>query len=245
LNRRLVFVSFFGLAAIVGGYVALCGIVLRPMPKALDAMASDALVTVEAEPWPTFRPTGAEPAEGFIFYPGARADPQAYAPAARAIAAEGYVVVIVPMPFNLAIFCPNAAAEVMEAYPGVERWAVGGHSLGGAMAVKFVHDHPGAVDGVILWAPFYLLENGDLADRDLDVMTVYGTRDGLVSQESIDGSRSRLPADARWVAVEGGNHAQFAWYGSQTSDNPATITREAQQQEIVTATLDLLAVLKE
>jgi len=40
-------------------------------------------------------------------------DPRAYAPAARALAEEGYLVVIVPMPLNLAVLAPGRAAEVM------------------------------------------------------------------------------------------------------------------------------------
>jgi hypothetical protein len=28
------------------------------------------------------------------------------------------------------------------------------------------------------------------------------------------------------VSIEGGNHAQFGWYGPQEGDNPATISRE-------------------
>ena len=39
--------------------------------------------------------------------------------------AAGYLVVIVPMPLNLAVFAPGRAAEVMAAYPGIElEWVV-------------------------------------------------------------------------------------------------------------------------
>jgi hypothetical protein len=34
----------------------------------------------------------------------------------------------------------------------------------------------------------------------------------------------------RWVAIKGGHHAQFGWYGPQNRDNPATISREAHQE---------------
>jgi NAD(P)-dependent dehydrogenase (short-subunit alcohol dehydrogenase family) len=51
-------------------------------------------------------------------------------------------------------------------------------------------------------------------------------------------------AGTTWVAIQGGNHAQFGWYGDQSGDNPATITREEQQAQIVQATADLLAQLR-
>jgi hypothetical protein len=43
------------------------------------------------------------------------------------------------------------------------------------------------------------------------------------------------------VPIEGGNHAQFGWYGTQAGDGQATISREAQQAQIVDATTALLA----
>jgi hypothetical protein len=67
----------------------------------------------------------------------------------------------------------------------------------------------------------------------------------LAAPETIDASRSLLPPDTQWTAIEGGNHAQFGWYGPQPGDNQATITREEQQAQIVAATLQLLQQLAE
>lgn len=63
--------------------------------------------------------------------------------------------------------------------------------------------------------------------------------------DDIAASRPLLPADTRWVAIEGGNHAQFGWYGPQAGDAPATISRQEQQRQIVVATLEVLAALNE
>jgi len=98
------------------------------------------------------------------------------------------------------------------------------------------------VKGLLLWAS-YPAASDDLSDLDLAVISIYGTLDGLASEEEVVDSRDLLPADTRWVAVEGGNHAQFAWYGPQSGDNPATISRDDQQELVVAATLDLLARL--
>lgn len=230
---------------VVAGILGITGgIVLRPMPEALDALESGDGVEVVTEPWLAFRPVGTQPTVGLIFYPGARADARAYAPIARDIAGGGYQVVVVPMPLNMAIFDPDAAGRVIETYPDIERWVVGGHSLGGAVAASFARNHPDLVDGLVVWAPYYLLKCPDLSGTDLVAVTIYGTLDGLIPLTRVEASRPCLPADARWIAIEGGNHAQFSWYGGQTSDNPATITREMQQKEAISATLSLLATLE-
>ena len=72
------------------------------------------------------------------------------------------------------------------------------------------------------------------------MISIYGTRDGLATAGEIDASRALLPGTTNWVPIEGGNHAQFGWYGSQSGDNEATIGREQQQAQIVDATCALL-----
>jgi hypothetical protein len=215
---------------------------LGPMPEALAALESDPQVQVETEPWFEFRPAGETPDTGLILYPGGRVDPRSYAPMARAIAAEGYLVVIVPMPLNLAVFGAGRAAETMAAFPEIERWAIGGHSLGGAMAANFARQNPQQVDGLVLWAA-YPAGGDDLSGQELEAVSIFGTQDGVATPGDIAASRPLLPPDTRWVAIEGGNHAQFGWYGAQNGDNPATISRQEQQAEIVGATTGLLSDL--
>jgi hypothetical protein len=226
------------------GFVVWAERTLPPMPDALSALESDGSVQVATERWLVFSPVSPEPHTGLILYPGGRVDPHSYAPTARAIAASGYVVVIVPMPLNLAIFGSGAAADVIAAYPEITTWAIGGHSLGGAMAARFAFGHSDQVQGLILWAA-YPDSSNDLSDRTLPVTSIYGTLDGLATTEKIDASRALLPGTTEWVAIEGGNHAQFGWYGPQSGDNPATITREEQQTQVVEATLRLLQSLQQ
>jgi dienelactone hydrolase len=228
----------------VGGFVFWAEMTPSPMPEALAAMRSSEEVEVSVDRWLVFSPANQQATTGFILYPGGRVDPHSYAPAARATAMEGYLTVIVPMPLNLAVFGADQALAVIAAFPKVDRWAVGGHSLGGAMAARFAHGHASEVDGLVLWAAYPDASN-DLSTSDLAVTSIYATLDGLATQDKIDASRSLLPLDTNWVEIEGGNHAQFGWYGPQSGDNPATISREEQQEQIVEATLELLGYLGE
>jgi hypothetical protein len=240
-----IFLALFSLALVLFavGFVVWGETPSQPMPEALAASQSDKAVTVTSGNWLIFTPTAAQPTTGFIIYPGGRVDYRAYAPVAHQIAAQGFLVVIVPMPLNLAVFGASSAQDVLAAYPQIQNWAIGGHSLGGAMAANFIKAHPGAVQGLALWAA-YPATNDDLSKSGLHVVSIIGSLDGLATGEKIKASRPLLPEDTTWVSITGGNHAQFGWYGDQSGDNAATISRSDQQAQVVAATLGLLESLK-
>lgn len=241
LGKILVAVAIL-LVIMIAGFLIWANTPLGPMPEALAALQSDSRVEVETEPWLIFRPTGDAKTTGLIIYPGGRVDARSYAPTARAIAEAGYPTIIVPMPLNLAVLGADRASDIIAGLPEVETWAVGGHSLGGAMAANYVYGEPEAVEGMVLWAA-YPASNNDLSSQDLAVASIYGTLDGVASGESIDASRASLPPATVWVAIEGGNHAQFGWYGPQGGDNEPTIARQEQQAQVVGATIALLEAL--
>ncbi len=217
---------------------------LGPMPEALAALESDADVVVSIEDWITFEPTSGVPTTGFIFYPGGRVDPRSYAPAAREIARQGYLAVIVDMPLNLAVFDPDRASQVIASHPEIINWAIGGHSLGGSMAASFAADPMNGLEGLVLWAS-YPTSNTDLSKLQVSVASIFGSEDGLVSAEEIETSVSLLPTTTVWIKINGGNHGQFGWYGDQRGDNPATISREEQQFQAVQGTIDVLERIQE
>jgi pimeloyl-ACP methyl ester carboxylesterase len=231
------------LVLVTTGFVVWGETPAQPMTEAMAALQSDAQVTITSGRWLAFTPVASEPTTGFIIYPGGRVDYRAYAPAAHQIAAQGYLVVIVQMPLNLAVFGVNAAQDVQAAYPQIRHWAIGGHSLGGAMAAAFASTHPGAVQGLALWAA-YPASSNDLSRSGLRVVSIFGSQDGLATGEKIDASRPLLPANTTWVKISGGDHAQFGWYGDQAGDNPASISRSDQQAQIINATLSFLEGLK-
>ena len=209
------------------------------MPEAVAALESDDVVLVEDDPWLLFRPVVSPSPVGFVLYPGGKVKPGAYAPAARAIAAEGYVVVVPAMPLNLAVFAPEVALEVQAALPEVERWVVGGHSLGGSMAAQFAFNQPEQVSGLVLWAS-YPAEGSSLRGAQIPVVSIYGSVDGLTTVADVEASGALLPLGTQWVEIVEGNHAQFGWYGPQGGDNVGMISRADQQAQVVAATVALL-----
>jgi hypothetical protein len=246
-GTRAIKFLFYGLLTMIllggAGFIIWASMPSQPMPEAVAALVADDQVSVDDQTWWVFKAANSDPRSGLIFYPGGRVDARAYAPLARSIAESGYLVVIVPMPLNLAIFGSNRAQEVIDTYPGVQRWAIGGHSLGGAMAARFAYQNPASVQGLVLMAS-YPASSDDLSDYDLKVLSIYGTQDAVMAGGSIEDSRALLPDDTRWKAIEGGNHAQFGWYGSQSGDGQATISRREQQTAVVGETLQLLRDLE-
>jgi hypothetical protein len=228
---------------------------LPPMPEALAALSSDETVTyAEARlPGPfinpfydLFVPADSNPTKGFIIYPGGLVDPRAYAPIARAIASEGFLVVIVHMPFDLAFFGMKRAALLMLEFESITTWVVGGHSLGGVAACGYAEDYADEIEGVVLWAS-YPSETFRIEDKNLAVLSIYGTEDGLTTLDEIETSRQHLPAGTRFVPIKGGNHTQFGWYGEngvlQKGDNEAAISHEEQQNQVISATVSFLESL--
>jgi Alpha/beta hydrolase family len=208
------------------------------MPEALAALESNDEVVVTQRGWLAFVPHDAPPTAGIILYPGGRVQAEAYAPLAHQIAEAGYLAAIVYAPLNLAIFNPGAANAVMENFSAVDTWIVGGHSLGGVAAALFAADNRAAVDGLVLLASFPA--NNALATSDMPVLSIYGTNDGLATVESILASAANLPATARFVALEGGNHAQFGYYGAQAGDGIASLSHAEQTTQTVNAIVALL-----
>lgn len=210
-----------------------------PMLEAYTALEPNSEVIVTNAGWLVFQPVISNKSVGFIIYPGGRVDFRSYAPIARRIAAEGFLVVIPKMPLNLAVFGVNIASDVINSYSQISSWVIGGHSLGGTMAAQFAYENPSEVKGLVLWAA-YPASGTDLSTEKLLVTTIHGTNDGLVSSSQIEDSLKLLPTSTTRIEIAGGNHAQFGWYGDQGGDNTATITREKQQNQIFNATLQLL-----
>lgn len=249
LKISLIVIGIILLVAIVGGAIAYYALNSRNFakPEALTALETDDAVTVttpEGTDWFVFSPTDGTPDTGFIIYPGGFVDARAYAPIAREIAASGFLVVLDPMPLNLAVLDYGAADGIIAAFPEVNNWAIGGHSLGGAMAAQYIGANPPAMDGLALWAS-YPPESTDLSTLPLEVASIYGDADGVADMNTVTEAATRLPPGAIFVVIPGGNHTQFGSYGDglQRGDNPAGISREEQQAIVIESTLHMLETI--
>lgn len=211
------------------------------LPEAQTSLRStDAVSFSNENGWLTFQPAAQTPVTGLILYPGGRVPAEAYAPAAADIAQQGYLVVVVPMPFSLAFLGTERAASVQAAHPGVTHWALGGHSLGGVAAAEYAAQHPGAAQGLVFWASY---PSRDVSQQNLRAVSVYGALDtGRENYLSAD-ARARLPMDTSFVEIAGGNHEQFGYYTGQPGDPPAQTPRAQQQAEAVAATILLLQAI--
>lgn len=205
---------------------------LGPQPEAFDTMPSDESVLVQSSGGLIFSPVNKNPSTGVILYPGGRVDYRSYAPLARAIAEQGYVVIIPRIVLNLAVFSVDAADKYISNFPQIDHWIIGGHSLGGAMAASYTYQNPEIIDGLILVSA-YSTEASDLSEADIPVISISGSQDGLSTPEKVKSYSNLLPPDANFVFIEGGNHAQMGNYGSQPGDGIASISQRDQQEIVV------------
>ncbi len=208
-----------------------------PSTQAMANLEDSTLVDVTVDNFISFAPENTTATTGLIIYPGAKVEPEAYAPLANKIAQAGYEVIITPMPLNFAIFDSNAADEVISKFPNIKNWVISGHSLGGVMAAKYASENSN-IKGVIFYASYP--QGDELKDSNIEVTSIYGSLDGVANLEKIVGSKDLLPTSTTFVEITGGNHAQFGSYGEQSGDNPAEISVDEQIEKAANASIELL-----
>jgi pimeloyl-ACP methyl ester carboxylesterase len=173
-----------------------------------------------------------------IFYPGGLVRPQAYEWLGVALAPYGVRTLIPVFPADLAVLTPNRAEQLLPLAAG-KRVVLGGHSLGGAMAVRFAARHPGAVSGLVLMGAFGA-EGDDLSALPLEVLVLAAEHDGLATLAEVRAGLARSPATAQLSVVRGGVHSFFGRYGPQRGDGRPTVTRAAAEAQIVRALADFV-----
>ena len=235
-KKRLWIIPFAFLVLLAVLFLGYTSQYYRADGTAEQALASDDSVTVEQTDYGWFF-DGPSETDALVFYPGAKVEETAYAPLLHRLAGEGMDVCLVRMPFRLAVFGQDRAADVLDRY-SYDRWYIGGHSLGGAMASGYASKQSDALDGVILLASYTVKELKD----GLNTVLIYGSEDGVLNMESYEKSRPNLPENAVEHVIQGGNHAQFGSYGKQKGDGEASISPEKQIEETVSV---ILAAVKE
>lgn len=174
-----------------------------------------------------------------IFYPGAKVDEKAYAPVLSRLASEGIDCFLVSMPFHMAIFDVDKAQTIVSQYD-YNKWYIAGHSMGGAMAAQLVSQLKDSQSfaGLIFFAAYTAK---DISDTHIPVLSLYGDNDGVLNMDKVEKGRKLVDSNKySEVIIKGGNHAGFASYGRQKGDNEATITKEEQWNQTVSAVKEFI-----
>jgi len=245
-NKKIIKYGFLGLIFII--LIGYLGLMLwskmgtHPARSiALSTMDSSDNVTVSEGEFIVFEPEN-KTQSGVIFYPGGLVEPSAYAPILHMIAQKGILVVITPMPFNLAIFNTGAASDVIDEYPDISDWVLTGHSLGGATAAIFAENNPGFIDAIAFWDS-YPPNSADLSDNQIPVLSIYGTMNGYPNTDKFDEKRHLVPENTKFTPIEGANHAHFGDYGPQKDDVIAQISINEQHEIVTKIMLEFIANL--
>jgi len=231
------------------GFTGWCLIAYRATDEGRQALQAggDGVTVIRGETHWRFTPASGQPNHpvGLVFFAGSLVDPVAYAPLARAVATNSFPVLLMELPWRGAFGGADGdevltqARSAMAQIPTIHKWVIGGHSKGGAVAARFVHENTTDVAGLVLIGTSHP-RDFDLSGTAVPVTKVLGTRDGVAEVEMSQRNRSKLPASARWVLIDGGNHSQFGYYGFQPGDWRASISREEQQQQTLTAVVNAL-----
>lgn len=165
---------------------------------------------------------------GIIFYPGGKVEHLAYEPLVMECAKYGYLCAVVDMPFNLAVFDVDRASLVLDKYPEIENWYIGGHSLGGAMAASYVSKNSDMFSGLILLGAY---STSDLSKTSLKVISIYGSEDKVLNMDKYNKNKKNLPSSFSEKVISGGCHSNFGMYGKQSGDGKCLISNADQIRE--------------
>lgn len=171
---------------------------------------------------------------GLLFYPGGLVDNHVYDVLLSRFAAEGYLVVVVKMPGNLAVFDSDEGISVIEEYPEVDTWVIAGHSLGGAMAAASVNENRTVYKGLILMDS-YPPDSDDLSNWTGVVLCLFSSIEKISDEERLNKTLNLIPPGT-WLdassrtypaatsnytvlhQIDGGSHSYFGSYGPQDGD---------------------------
>lgn len=181
------------------------------------------------------KPTG----QGLLFVPGARVSADSYVWNLSPLAEQGITVVITKPRLGFAILDTRQPEAFTDGIGGVDRWAVGGHSLGGVKACAWVADAPDTFDALYLAGSYC---SNDASGFTGQVLSLRGSQDGLTEATDVEETAHLLPTSAKFVTIEGMNHGQFGSYGPQKGDLPATITNEQARNQSAALLIKLITL---
>ena len=195
------------------------------------ALIDDTEVTIE-ESYNSIKYTVEDPLKNIIFVPGGLVEPDSYSYLALSLAVEGYNVTIIKALFNLAIITPNQAARFID--DSLDNVIIG-HSLGGVVA-SMVASKNDEITQIVMMGSYPIKDV--TAKKALLITAEF---DLGMDQAEFDEHLKFVTEETVNHYIEGGNHAQFGWYGSQKGDGDATISTLTQQNLVIQYILDFIA----
>ena len=228
-KHKKLFVTLAAFVAAVSVLAAVFGVYVndyyRADKKSIESYVKGTVVTEEKLDDGSLVYKKGDSTNGLIFYPGGKVEHTAYKPLMDACARKGFTCILVKMPFNLAVFDKNAAKDIQEQFPEIEKWYIGGHSLGGAMAASYAAENAEDFKGLFLLAGY---STADLTDSGLKVLSMYGSEDKVLDLKKYEKYKSNLPEGYTEFIMDGGCHSYFGMYGMQKGDGEPTVKAKDQ-----------------
>lgn len=164
---------------------------------------------------------------GVVFYTGLNIDASEYSYLGKALAKQGYLVII--KKDKTSFYNYTATEEAFSKYPTV-KFFIGGHSSeGGATAIRRASENEQLIVGALLFSPVsrqhkVFDENGNpqkdengieiqiadtLANSSLPTLLLLGDSDKVLTESQIADTLSKMPSNHTKHVIEGGTHIGF------------------------------------
>ena len=242
LGKKIIKAKLILLLCSVVGFFIWLSSYYAPTKEAELNLKSDSYVEVNIDKnLISFTPKNTTPTKGFILYPAAKVDAKAYAKICKMISSQGYQVVAVDMPLNFPAFGKNKASEVIKEYSNIDNWVIGGDSLGGLIATRYVNSNLEKIDGVVLISSYPI--DSYLKEINMDVLSIWGSKDGVIDFQALIDAKEKLPENTIYTEIEGANHSQFGSYGTYKNDQEALISEDEQQEKTANSIIKFLEVI--
>ena len=179
----------------------------------------------------------AQDEKAIIFYGGAKVEEKSYAPMLNKLAETGIDVYLVKMPLRFPLFAPDKADSVYKkAVSNYQEVYLMGHSLGGVCVAMDLTKTTLDYKGIILIASY----SNKPIDNKYKALSIYGSEDTVMNKKEYDKNAHNFPSGYTTKVIEGGNHANYGYYGKQAADGEAKITREQQIDITVSCVADFI-----
>lgn len=226
---------------LIAGSVFLTACSRAPMPEVEESISK----AVETSEYYLFEAANPITDTCYIYYPGGMVHEESYGPYMEMMAEKGVHSFLLRLTFDMALFETDAAdgAKNSEfAKANCKKFALGGHSLGALGIAAYGQEHP--EDGLVFIGGYpdesQFEEGGSMQDHKGPAINIAARNDLLATVQEVEEAKPLMPKNTEYVIIEGANHANFGYYGTQGGDGEATISREEQHELLVKYTLQLI-----